>query len=42
MLKLLPLLLSSVLDIELSAPSPAQRLPARYRASHHDDNGLNL
>ena len=29
-------------DTELSAPSPAPCLPASYRVSSHDDNGLSL
>ena len=29
-------------DVEVSAPSPAPRLPANHHASHHDNNGLNL
>ena len=28
-------------DRELSAPSPAPRLPEYHHVSHHDDNGLN-
>jgi hypothetical protein len=30
------------LEVELSATSLAPCLPMCYRASHHDDNGLNL
>ena len=37
-----PFLLFLDSDVELLAPSPAPCLPACYRASHHDDNGLNF
>jgi hypothetical protein len=37
-----PFLLSTDLDVELSASSPAPCVPACCYASHHDDNGLNL
>ena len=30
------------LDVELSAASPAPRLPTGCRTSHHDDDELNL
>ena len=35
-------MMSSDVDVELSAPSLAPYLAARCLASYHDDNGLNL